>query len=189
VPPSDPFIRLPLATLASTLFPFFRHTIANVRLAVVKTLSAFMNVPSLPRDWIAPPFLRLLFQNLIVEERSDIRDASLAAWRTTFLIMATSPGWLEATVNQQLILEWYAVVMTPFGVAIDSSSFYRPSMATEGGVTHERHNVDKNMLAQDLSLITTEVILKARIASATALAYLITFWPNEVSLSSPGYLL
>ena len=41
----------------------------------------------------------------------------------------------------------------------------------------ERHNVDKNMLAQDLSLITVEVTLKARVAGATALAYLIVFWP------------
>lgn len=172
-------ISLPLTTLASTLFPFFRHTIASVRLAVVKTLSAFMNVPSLPRDWIAPPFLRLIFQNLIVEERSDIRDASLTAWRTAFSIMAAIPGRLEAVTDHQLILEWYAVMMTPFGVAIDSSTFYRPSMASEGEVTHERHNVDKNMLTQDLSLITTEVILKARVASATALAYLITFWPSE----------
>ena len=178
---SETFIRLPLATLASTLFPFFRHTIASVRLAVVKTLSAFMNVASLPRDWMAPPFLRLVFQNLIVEERSDIRDASLAAWRAAFSILAAIPGRLEATIDHQLILEWYAVVMTPFGVAVDSSSFYHPSMATEGDVTHERHNVDKNMLNQDLSLITTEVVLKARIASATALAYLITFWPSEVS--------
>lgn len=175
------FGRLPLATLASTLFPFFRHTIPSVRLAVVKTLSSFMEVPSLPRDWIAPPFLRLIFQNLIVEERPDIRDTSLVAWRTAFSIMAAIPGRLEASVDHQLILEWYAVVMTPFGVPIDSSSFYRPAMATEGELTHERHNVDKNMLTQDLSLITTEVILKARIASATALASLITFWPSEVS--------
>lgn len=79
-------------------------------------------------------------------------------------------------------------MMTPFGVAIDSSTFYRPSMASEGEVTHERHNVDKNMLTQDLSLITTEVILKARVASATALAYLITFWPSEVSSRSLSYL-
>ena len=140
-----------------------------------------MNVPSLPRDWIASPFLRLIFQNLIVEERSEIRDASLAAWRTALSLMAAT-SVLEVAVTQQLILEWYAVVMTPLGVPIDSSNFFRPSVATEGETTHERHNVDKNMLTQDLSLINTEVILKARTAAATALAYLITFWPCQVSL-------
>jgi len=176
--------RLPLSTLAPTLFPFFRHTIANVRLAVVKTLDSFMAVPSLPRDWIAAPFLRLLFQNLIAEERSDIRDASLSAWRTALSVLAATPGWMEAVVTQQLILEWYAIMMTPIGIPIDPSTFYHPSVVADGDVAPERHNVDKNMLAQDISLITVEVTLKARVAAATALAYLIAFWPVTVRHNS-----
>ncbi|KAJ7349156.1 SNF2 superfamily chromatin remodeling protein [Mycena albidolilacea] len=170
---------LPLTALAPTLFPFFRHTIPNVRLAVVKTLASFMAVPTLPRDWIAAPFLRLLFQNLIAEERADIRDASLAAWRAALTVLAGTPGWLDTVVTQQLVLEWYAIVMTPLGVAIDPATFYRPSVETvgSGGAAPERHNVDKNMLAQDPSLITNEVTLKARVAAATALAQLIVFWP------------
>ncbi|KAF7359286.1 TBP associated factor [Mycena sanguinolenta] len=170
---------LPLTTLAPTLFPFFRHTIPNVRLAVVKTLASFMAVPTLPRDWIAAPFLQLLFQNLVAEERTDIRDASLAAWRAALTVLAGTPGWLDSVVTQQLVLEWYAIVMTPLGVAIDASTFYRPSVeaVSAGGAAPERHNVDKNMLAQDPSLITTEVTLKARVAAATALAQLIVFWP------------
>ncbi|KAJ7261289.1 hypothetical protein B0H12DRAFT_1048120 [Mycena haematopus] len=175
----DESVALPLTTLAPTLFPFFRHTIPNVRLAVVKTLASFMAVPTLPRDWIAAPFLRLLFQNLIAEERADVRDASLAAWCAALKVLADTPGWLDSVVTQQLVLEWYAIVMTPLGVAIDSSTFYRPSVETvgSGGAAPERHNVDKNMLAQDPSLITTEVTLKARVAAARALAQLIVIWP------------
>ncbi|KAF8130463.1 SNF2 chromatin remodeling protein [Mycena galopus ATCC 62051] len=175
----DESVALPLTTLAPTLFPFFRHTIPNVRLAVVKTLASFMAVPTLPRDWIAAPFLRLLFQNLVAEERADIRDASLAAWRMALIVLAGTPGWLDSVVTQQLVLEWYAIVMTPLGVAIDATIFYRPSveMVGSGGAAPERHNVDKNMLAQDPSLITTEVTLKARVAAATALAQLIVLWP------------
>lgn len=173
--------RLPLSTLAPTLFPFFRHTIPNVRLAVVKTLASFMAVSSLPRDWIDASFLRLLFQNLIAEERSDIRDATLSAWRTSLSLLAGAPGWMESVITQQLILEWYAILMTPLGVPIDPSTFYHPLMAADGEVAPERHNVDKNMLAQDLSLVTVEVTLKARVAAATALAHLIGSWPAEVS--------
>lgn len=169
------------------MFPFFRHTIPNVRLAVVKTLASFMAVPTLPRDWIAAPFLRLLFQNLIAEERADIRDASLAAWRAALTVLAGTPGWLDTVVTQQLVLEWYAIVMTPLGVAIDPATFYRPSVETvgSGGAAPERHNVDKNMLAQDPSLITNEVTLKARVAAATALAQLIVFWPANVRPTHP----
>jgi TATA-binding protein-associated factor len=175
--------RLPLSTLATTLFPFFRHTITNVRLSVVNTLNNFMSVPSLPRDWIAAPFLQLLLQNLVVEERTDIREASLSAWRNALLILASSPDLIDAVVKQNLILDWYTVTMTPLGVAIDASAFYRPTIAHDGAAA-ERHNVDKNMLAQDLSLIPVEVTLKARVAAATALAHLIAFWPHHVCARS-----
>ncbi|KAJ6608621.1 hypothetical protein B0H10DRAFT_1920958 [Mycena sp. CBHHK59/15] len=174
---ADETVSLPLSTLAPTLFPFFRHTIPNVRLAVVKTLGSFMAVPTLPRDWITTPFLRLLFQNLIAEERADIRDESLASWRMALTLLANTSGWMESVVTQQVILDWYAIMMTPLGVAIDPSIFYRPSVTTVGDVAPERHNVDKNMLAQDPSLITNEVTLKARVAAATALAQLMVFWP------------
>ncbi|KAG8217266.1 hypothetical protein J3R82DRAFT_5359 [Butyriboletus roseoflavus] len=176
----DPNLSLPLSDLAPTLFPFFRHTIPNVRLAVVKTLSSFMTVSSLPRDWIATPFLRLLFQNLIVEERSDIRSASLSSWRTALEVISSTPGLIKRVVKQQTVLEWYAVMMTPLGVPIDASTFHHPTFAEDGtDAVPERHNVDKNMLAQDLSLVSSELILQARIASATALAYLIVYWPSK----------
>jgi TATA-binding protein-associated factor len=144
---------------------------------VIKTLHSFMTVPSLPRDWLAAPFLRLLFQNLVVEERSDIRDATLNAWRTALSILSASAGWLENVVTQQLLLEWYAILMTPLGVPIDTSAFYSATVAADGmDAAPERHNVDKNMLSQDLSLVTVEVTIKARVAAAVALAYLMVFW-------------
>jgi len=173
---------LPLSTLAQTLFPFFRHTIPNVRLAVVKTLHSFMVVPTLPKDWIATPFASLLFQNLICEERSDIRDASLSAWRTALTMLSEAPGRMENVVTPQLILDWYEIMMTPVGIAVNVSKFYNPATHVEGTAPPERHNVDKNMLAQDLSLITVEVTLKARVATATGLAYLMICWPTEVSI-------
>jgi TATA-binding protein-associated factor len=179
---THPHYRLPLSTLAQTLFPFFRHTIANVRLAVVNTLDSFMAVPSLPRDWIQSPFLRLLFQNIVAEERSDIRNASLSAWRTALTIVSSTPGWLENVVAQQLILDWYSIMMTPIGVPVNSTVFYFPSVAADNNATPERHNVDKNMLSQDLSLVSVETVLKARIAAATALAYLTACWPPQVNL-------
>lgn len=152
-----------------------------MRLAVVKTLSSFMTVSSLPRDWIATPFLRLLFQNLVVEERSDIRSASLSSWRTALEVISSTPGLIKRVVKQQTVLEWYAVMMTPLGVPIDTSTFHHPSFAEDGtDAAPERHNVDRNMLVQDLSLVSSELILQARIATATALAYLIIYWPSKV---------
>lgn len=163
------------------LFPFFRHTISNVRLAVVNTLLSFMNVASLSKEWITVPFLRLLFQNLIVEERSDVRDTTLATWKTALSILCSKPGWMESLVTQQLLLEWYAVLMTPLGMPIDSSQFYHASLADGSDVGAERHPVDKNMLAQDVALVSIEIIWKARVASATALAQITALWPDQVT--------
>ena len=140
-----------------------------------------MTVSSLPRDWIATPFLRLLFQNLIVEERSDIRSVSLSSWRTALEVISSTPGLIKKTVKQQIVLEWYAIMMTPLGVPIDTSTFHHPAFAEDGtDAVPERHNVDKNMLAQDLSLVSSELIMQARITAATALAYLIVYWPPKV---------
>lgn len=173
---------LPLSTLAQTLFPFFRHTIPNVRLAVVKTLHSFMVVESLPRDWITGPFLSLLFQNMICEERIDVRDGSLAAWKIALTTICATSGHLGSVVTQQMIVGWYAVVMTPLGVPIDISTFYTPSIQ-EGNMPLERHNVDKNMISQDLSLISVDIVVKARLATATALGYLLVCWmSSDVSL-------
>ncbi|KIM55938.1 hypothetical protein SCLCIDRAFT_1220776 [Scleroderma citrinum Foug A] len=177
---ADPNLSLPLTELAPMLFPFFRHTIVNVRLAVVKTLLSFMTVPSLPRDWVSAPFLRLLFQNLIVEERLDIRSASLSAWRTALEAMSGGQELIKQIVQQQTVLDWYALMMTPLGVPIDGSTFYRTTYAGDGfDAAPERHNVDKNMLAQDLALVSPEVNLQARVAAATALAFLIMYWPSK----------
>ncbi|KAJ2931331.1 hypothetical protein H1R20_g5658, partial [Candolleomyces eurysporus] len=172
-------VALPLSTLATTLFPFFRHTISNVRLAVVKTLDSFMTVPTLPRDWIKTPFLCLLFQNLICEERVDIRQVSFVAWERALSILSADPQKLESAVDQSLVLDWYAIMMTPIGLQIDTSKFYRPSLAVENSKAPERHNVDKNMLSQDLSLVPMEVVMRARVTAATAMAELLFRWRLE----------
>ncbi|KAH9180252.1 hypothetical protein EDB89DRAFT_1900197 [Lactarius sanguifluus] len=171
---------LPLTDLAPKLFPFFRHTIATVRLAVVETLHSFMNVASLPKGWVATPLLRLLFQNLIVEERTDVRDATVAAWNTAIELLRSQPGWMELVIVSPQLLEWFETVMTPMGSPIDASGFYDP-LASENAtqVATERHNVDKNMLTQDLTLVQPDTVWKARIAAGTAMAYLIASWNSS----------
>lgn len=152
-----------------------------MRLAVVKTLHSFLKTPTLPNDWISAPFLKLLVQNLIVEERADVRDETLNVWETALRVLCSVPSWLETVIDSQLILEWYSLAMTPLGVAIDATSLFRPSehMSNGNGPGPERHNVDKNMLAQDLALVSVEVVLRARIATAKALAWVLAEWPDQ----------
>ncbi|GJJ12235.1 hypothetical protein Clacol_006476 [Clathrus columnatus] len=154
---------------------------SNVRLAVVQTLHSFLQVPSLSKDWITDLFLRLLIQNLVIEERNDIRDVSLETWRTAIRVLSdlrTESGavWLEWIVSPGLVLEWHEIVMTPLGTPIDTSKLYMPTIQSE---STERHNVDKAMLNQDFSLVSQELVLKGRVAAAAAISYLINAWPTE----------
>jgi TATA-binding protein-associated factor len=165
--------------LAPTLFSFFRHTIASVRLAVVKTLHSFLSVPSLPKEWITPSFLRLVIQNLVFEERHDIRGATLDLWTVVLSVLKSGDGLLETTIGQQLVLDWYALAMTPLGVPVDPSLLYHPSLGANDTVPAEKHNVDKNMLMQDLALISVETVLRARVATAKAFAWVIAEWPLQ----------
>ena len=67
----------------------------TVRLAVVQTLLSFLLVPSLPREWVTQSCLRLLVQNLVVEERNDIRRATLEIWKTALSILHEDAARME----------------------------------------------------------------------------------------------
>jgi TATA-binding protein-associated factor len=169
----------PLTALAPTLFPFFRHTISSVRLAVVDTLYSFMNVATLPKEWVDAPLLRLLFQNLIVEERVDIRIATAAAWRTAIALLQ-SQDRVHNVITTELIRDWFVLAMNPMGMAFDPSMFFDPVADEMKESAPERHNVDKSMMAQDLTLISFDTIWLARIAAASAIAYTMFMWGPPV---------
>ena len=157
------------------LFPFFRHTIKNVRLAVPKTLHAFLLVPTLPRDWISGPLFALLLQNLVVEEREDVRTETLALWRTSIGLAD-----LPELVDGQLVMRMFEISMAPIGSALPIHWFYNPNSTNgDGAGFPEKHNVDKHMIAQDLSIVNADDVIKTRIAAAQAMAGLLNHWPAD----------
>ncbi|KAF8321727.1 hypothetical protein DL93DRAFT_2209827, partial [Clavulina sp. PMI_390] len=164
----------PLAALVPILFPFFRHTIANVRLAVVNTLHNFLSVPNLSDDWLSDSVLRLLFQNLLLEERLDIQTLTLQTWRSVVSRLKLSASRLLEMMTPYL-RDWFALLMNPLGVAMDSQLLFHHIPAG----AEDTYNVDKNMIAQDLSLVSTETILRGRVACSQALATVIASWPME----------
>ena len=167
--------------MAPTLFPFFRHTIKNVRLAVPKTLHAFLHVPTLPRDWLSGNFFSLLIQNIVVEEREDVRSESLALWNTSLNVVQN----VATVVDDQLAMRMFEMSMTPIGTRLPVHLFYNPASANGDGTGFpEKHNVDKQMIAQDLAIVSLEDVLRTRIAAAQALAGLIAHWP--VTTCSPS---
>lgn len=172
----------PLSDLIPRLFPFFRHTIASVRLAVLNTTLVFLELPSVDHSWADDRLLRLLFQNLIVEDRLDIRQTTARAWRTTLRVSnAEEPDRLARIANPH-IDKWFAILSTPIGTAINPALFWsaKVSLSGQGGYVH---NVDKAILSQDLSLVSVEAVMRGRVAGAVALGTLIAAWSLEVSVS------
>lgn len=144
--------------LISRIYSFIRHPIATVRLAVVKALLVLLTVPALPRDWVRTDVMSLLYQNLVLEDRAEIRDVTFQAFAT-----AVANADLDATVGPN-IEDWYAIVMTPVGSPLDETLFY--------GRRPRGHDIDKAMFAGDMGLVSTDTVLETRIAASKALALL-----------------
>ncbi|KAL0076434.1 hypothetical protein J3Q64DRAFT_1852898 [Phycomyces blakesleeanus] len=200
-----------LGDLVPRLHPFFRHTITGVRLAVLNTLLTFLECGT-SSEWVDERVYRLVFQNLVVEEKPEVLKKTLDVWRGL-----TIGGHVE----QQLVLQgtgnwlgsWFEIAMTPVGQPLDvATHFYKPpgafglgglskadkskktnvtskkgiktsdtgpNMLLGGDDDDSGHNLDAGMISQDLSLITTEQVMRCRIACTTALGMAMSTWPDE----------
>ncbi|ORY35400.1 putative helicase [Naematelia encephala] len=151
--------------LIPRIYPYIRHTISSVRLAVAKALYTLVTADGLDRNgWMHAEFFSLLFQNLVLEERADIRALSFDAFTTGLEEVESESGGVGDVTN---VDNWYAIVMTPVGMPLDEAIFVWPQSKRTGG-----HNVDKAMMAGDMSLVTMDTVMQTRIASAKALARL-----------------
>ena len=147
---------------------------------MLNTILVFLSLPSLDQHaWADTRLLRLLFQNLIVEDRREIRSATSLAWSTT---LALDPTRLDSTAGPHLDA-WFTTVATPVGVPLDTTLFWsaKQSLSGQGAFVH---NVDKAILGQDLALVSVEQVLRGRVAAAVALGTLIAAWPQGVRPSS-----
>ncbi|KAI9316037.1 hypothetical protein BX666DRAFT_283572 [Dichotomocladium elegans] len=206
--------RCSLSELVPRLYPFFRHTITGVRLAVLNTLLTFLECGT-AADWLDERVYRLVFQNLVVEEKPQVLEKTLAVWRD-LTIGGRVDHQLVLTGTQNWLGSWFEVAMTPIGQPLDvATHFYKPpgAFGLGGQVTIDTatkkssgkkmaatskaksvtsdirrsddqggepgHNLDAGMIAQDFSLITTEQVMRCRVACAAALGMAMSMWPDE----------
>lgn len=146
---------------------------------MLKALQIFITVDRLPRSWVDDRVFRLIYQNLIVEEKPEIRAATKVTWEAAFAAVDAAT-FIPTTILPRLA-DWFTIAMTPMGIALDASLFYRPvadkTLASKShtGYSGPTYNVDKHMMAGDLSLVSTESILRARIGAAEALAGILKY--------------
>ncbi|GAA5821317.1 hypothetical protein JCM11251_004568 [Rhodosporidiobolus azoricus] len=171
----SPAMEVPLPDLIPRLFPFFRHTISSVRHAVLNTVLVFLLLPSIGQDWVDSRLLRLLFQNLILEERVEIRAASEEAWQACLAVARRVPDGQKRLAEHAApnLAGWVALLTTPIGTPVPSSLIYSATTNANG------YNLDKAMLNGDLALVSIETITRGRISGAAALGQLLAAWPFE----------
>lgn len=163
-----------------------------MRKAVVDAIYTFLTLPAsasdTTSDWIDARSLRMLYQNLIVEQNGDIRETSLAAWRAAIArFSSASQASTLVTRIQPLLPSWFDILMTPIGQQLNTTSFWKPSEydANATGV----YNIDKAMVKQDLALVSVEQILQGRLAAVEALADALSRYPPDWHEANIGPLL
>lgn len=165
-----------LSRLIPRLYPFFRHTIGQVRLSVVKTIQTFLDYSDLASSWTNADLMHLLFKNLIVEERLDIRSTTLSAWNSALHIIHSRPQLLEKEILPNLA-GWMNIALVPLEMPLDTHLFHKviPASSNMG------HDVDKSILSADLGLVSVDTILRNRIDAIVALAEVTRYDPSAVS--------
>ncbi|OTB07939.1 hypothetical protein M426DRAFT_216420 [Hypoxylon sp. CI-4A] len=120
--------------LVPRLYPFLRHTITSVRLAVLKALMTFVNLGVESQGWLDGRILRLAFQNILVERDQETLGMSINLWTALVRCLAKNPDHLahEFTPHidplMQLTLHPVGVSRNP--IPMNGSLFLKPSGGT-----------------------------------------------------------
>jgi TATA-binding protein-associated factor len=188
-----------LEKLVPQLYPFFRHAIASVRLAVLRSLITLTHLSlesNTSSTWIKNDLIRLLFQNFVLEERSDVLDLSLALWAQLCKLISNESiddDLLNTLVTSTLPV-LYGLLMSPIGTPIDPRLCISYTSGTgsirRGGVGVSGLNIppqDRAMMNQDLIVVSVENVMKGRLAGASAIGQLVaklSMHPNIQELQS-----
>jgi len=120
--------------LVPRLYPFLRHTITSVRLAVLKALTTFVNLGEETQGWLDGKTLRLIFQNLLVERDLDTLRMSLQLWTALVRRLAKKPDVLAAEfsshVSPLMHLTIHPIGISRHPIPMNGAFFLKPSGGT-----------------------------------------------------------
>ena len=141
--------------LIPKLFPFFRHSIINVRKAVLRTLLEFLSIKDKStKKWITGKALRLVFQNLLVEQNQEVLQLSGEVF-DRMIVETFENDEIDSTDN--LFGNNYSalltLLMTPIGISrhhyhMNTNLIIRSSGHTVGAVA-DAYDDDEPMSAPE----------------------------------------
>jgi TATA-binding protein-associated factor len=121
--------------LVPRLFPFLRHSITNVRKAVLRTIMEFLSIddPN-TKGWINSKTLRLIFQNLLVEQNLDVLALSTKVYENLLLQIDKHKDIFPTmdVIFGDHFQPLFTLLMTPIGISrhnyqMNTSLIVRPS--------------------------------------------------------------
>ncbi|CAJ0752198.1 15832_t:CDS:10 [Entrophospora sp. SA101] len=148
-----------------------------VRSAVLNTLLTFLSMDE-AEEWVDNRVMRLVFQNMIVEEKKDILDLSLEVWSK--ILSHTTKSSQENKIIQltsQHIATWFGIVMTPFRGQNRSQNTNGNNSDSIG------YNIDAGMLQQDFALVSVDTVLRGRVIASKGLGMLMNKIVSRLSSS------
>ena len=119
--------------LVPRLYPFFRHTITSVRLAVLKALSTFLRLKDLStHGWVGGRVVRLIFQNILLERNEAVLKASYEVWQRLVSFMVANGYGNYASDVEPHIVPMIKATTQPIGqprnpIPMDAALFIKPS--------------------------------------------------------------
>lgn len=120
-------------TLVPRLYPFLRHTITNVRSAVLRALQTFLSIgDASTKGWVDGKTLRLVYQNLLVERNEPTLELSLAVWHSLSNTIIERDPQEFASHFLSISHDLFRLAMQPIGtsrnpIPMDTSYLMRPS--------------------------------------------------------------
>ncbi|KKA23567.1 Non-specific serine/threonine protein kinase [Rasamsonia emersonii CBS 393.64] len=119
--------------LVPRLYPFLRHTITSVRLAVLRALITFLQLEGEGTNaWVDGKAMRLIFQNLLVERNEGVLKQSLQVWFELLKALEARDFFKSEAPLGSHIQPLITLTMGPFGVPrypipMNASLFIKPS--------------------------------------------------------------
>lgn len=137
--------------LVPRLYPFLRHTITSVRMAVLKAMATFLDISNVTSvEWVGGRVARLIFQNMLLERNEGVLAMSLEVWQALIAFMdrrgiANFASSLEPHIMPMLMATTQPIGQARSPLPMDASLLIKPSGAPMAAIsTKHRHTPDSD---------------------------------------------
>lgn len=166
--------RMSFSQLIPKLYPFLRHSITDVRKAVLRSLKTFLELDD-DESWANLTTLRLVFQNIMLEQNQQVLDLSMDLWHVLLNYFSKQSDY--DSIFAQFWSTAFPLLTTPIGTA---RRFYQMNenllVKSQGSPYHElsgqaadKVNIDGPIISGDILVVDPDVFIRARVYGSTAL--------------------